>query len=115
VVKLGLWLIVIVLVPTALALGVARLLGIRQSMWIFLIAAFSLPAIAFSGGSALLIYFLAYVKSLPPGTQHSGEGPAFFGILAIMFVLPVLLMAPGFLSGFLASHLFHRAMPGEED
>ena len=113
--KLGVWLIVIILVPTALSLGAARLFGIRQSTWVFLIGAFLLPAICFVAGMALLIYFLAYTYSLSPGSQNGGDGPAFFVIIGIAFLLPVLLSGPGLLSGFLASFLFQRKVQKEDE
>ncbi len=114
-IKLGIWLIIIVLFATALSLGAARLFGIRKSIPVFLIGALLLPMIAFLGGTTLLICFLSYAARLPPGSDNGGDGPAFLGILGITIFGPVLLLGPGLMSGFLASFLFRRAMQRKDE
>lgn len=51
------------------------------------ITTFTLPAIAFFSGAGIMVYLLSITVS----SNIGGEGPAFFGIIGIMFVLPLLL------------------------
>ena len=120
--NLWLWAIVIILGPVAFSLAVARLLRIDHAIWIFLVAATILPAVPLIGGSAMFAYFMIATASnfmiatasKPASEASGGDGPAFFAIIFIAFLLPCLLAIPGLLSGVLAARIF-RWMTREQD
>ena len=112
--NLWLWAIVIIFVPVAFSLGIARLLRIDHAIWVFFVAATILPAIPLIGGSAMFAYFMIATASKPASEASGGDGPAFFAIIFIAFLLPCLLAIPGLLSGVLAARIF-RWMTREQD
>ena len=112
--NLWLWATVIILGPVAFSLAVARLLRIDHAIWVFLVAATILPAVPLIGGSAMFAYFMIATASKPASEASGGDGPAFFAIIFIAFLLPCLLAIPGLLSGVLAARIF-RWMKREQD
>lgn len=85
----------IVLAPAAIALVIGLIFRALAKMVIFWIAALLLPAAAFIIGSGLMIYF----ANLTFSPSDGGDGPAFFGIVFIAFLLPPILLMPGAVSG----------------
>lgn len=89
--------------PTISALIVAIAIRSLTPRSVFWIAALMLPASAFFGGLAFLIYFLN-----APLENAGGNGPAFFGILFIIMFGPPILIFPGALSGWAASSILRH-------
>lgn len=85
----------IVAVPTILTLIVSAFLKKLSEIALFCIATFMLPTVAFIAGAALMVWF--QTLTLDPG--DGGNGPAFFGVLFVMVLLPLLLAPLGALSG----------------
>jgi hypothetical protein len=106
VITLLIWAFAIILAPVAFSLLVAKVLRFERPVWVFAVAATILPAIPLIGGLGLFAWFIVAVKTRPPNVPDGGDGPAFFGIIFIAFMLPCLLAAPGIVSGFLAARIF---------
>ena len=95
--------VLILTVPTVSALIAAIAVKKLTPRSVFWIAALILPASAFFGGLAFLIYFLnAQLENA------GGNGPAFFGILFIIMFGPPILIFPGALSGWAASSILRH-------
>jgi hypothetical protein len=62
------------------------------------ITTFTLPALTCVGGAGLMVYFLSLLHS----SNNGGDGPAFFGMIAITLGLPLLLIVPGVISALIA-------------
>ncbi len=98
--------LIVVFGPALLSVVVTRLFKAQTYRPAFYLATLILPGLTFFGGLALFAYFLIVTASTPPGTLNGGDGPAFFGVIFVAFILPVLLIVPGLLSGLIAKVLF---------
>jgi len=97
--------IAITLVQTAVPLSACAMNRTLPKSTLVWISASTLPSLVFTGGAAYMCYFL----TLPPDPSDGGNGPAFFGILGVMTILPIVLMLTGLLSGLLAVGILHLA------
>lgn len=89
---------------TTIALIVSGLFPHFERRTIYL-AAFLLPsATMFLVGIAIMIYFL----NMPPDLSHGGDGPAFFGLLAIIVMYPLALLVPGAVSTMIVTAILSR-------
>ena len=89
---------------TTIALIVSRLFPHFKKRTVYLVA-FLLPsATMFLAGIVIMIYFL----NMPPDLSHGGDGPAFFGLLAIIIICPLALLVPGALSTMIVTAVLAR-------
>lgn len=99
-----LYFLLTVAASTTIALIESRLFPHFEKRTIYLVA-FLLPsATMFLVGIAIMIYFL----NMPPDLSHGGDGPAFFGLLAIMILCPLALLVPGALSTMIVTAILSR-------